>query len=209
MTSTNVHSFMQQWLQTATAGKVDVEYAWLQDRMTLKCHQCGAVYRCGTPSSPDRIDWELQGWVNQHSTMGVHGKEEKGSPLAPIPLTADFKHPASWDAIPVKHPIPTKPFGNIDESAAKAELIKAQMEKYKAEQESKSLDKKIEWLKATEVQKAAIKAAEEQNDLAAKEAALLKLLGIMSKMSKAVIPAPVAPEPPTKTVRIVTGRRFR
>jgi primosomal protein N' len=204
-TSYDIHSFMQQWLQTATAGKVDVEYAWLQDRMTLKCHQCGAIYRCDVPSSPHLIDFTLQGWVNKHSPMGVHDKEELKSPLAPIPMTADFKHPTSWDGIS------KKPFGNIDESAAKAELIKAQMEKYKAEKETENLDQKIAFLQQTAKQKAALKAAEEQNDLQAKEVALQNLLQLMSKMSRVPLTKiEPEPEPPaTKTVRIVTGRRFR
>jgi hypothetical protein len=213
--STNdTHSFMRQWLQTATAGKVSVEYAWAQDRMELKCHQCGALYRCAVPENPSLIDFSLQAWVNKHSPMGVHDKEELKSPLAPIPLTADFKHKPyvkSWDAIPAKHPIPTKPFGNIDESAAKAELIKAQMEKYKAEKETENLDQKIAFLQQTAKQKAALKEAEEKNDLQAKEVALQNLLQIMSKMSRVPL-AKIEPEPEppaTKTVRIVTGRRFR
>jgi hypothetical protein len=209
-TTATTRSFMQQWLQTATNGKVEVTYAWSQERMELRCHQCGAVYRCAVPESPSLIDFSLQAWVNKHSPMGVHDKEELKSPLAPIPMTADFKHPASWDAIPGKHPIPVKPFGGIDESAAKAELIKAQMEKYKAEKETENLDQKIAFLQQTAKQKAALKVAEEQNDLVAKEAALQSLLQIMSKMSITKIEPEPEPAPPaTKTVRIVTGRRFR
>jgi transcription elongation factor Elf1 len=195
----DIQSFMRQWLQTATAGKVTVDFAWFQDRMELRCHQCGAVCRCAAPASVTEIDWNLQAWVNTHSAMGTHGKDEEKTPVDPIPITADFK------SIP-----PKKPFGNIDDSAAKAEIIKAQMEKYKAEQESKNLEGKIDWLKKVGAQKKELAEAEAAQDAEAKEKALLKLLELMQTVTipKAVPPIQVATGMPKKA-KIATGRRFR
>lgn len=155
------------------------------------------------------LEWSVQAFVNKHSLMGTHGKDDDAkTPVDPIPLTAEFK------------PVHTKPYGNIDDNASKAELIKAQMEKYKAEQESKDLSGKIDWLKKTDQQKKQIAEAEQAADAKAKDEAAQNLLKIMADCAmlpafkvlpvKAATPEP-EPAPPSKPkkAKIATGRRFR
>lgn len=212
-TSSDVQTYMRQWVQTATKGNVKVEFAWFQNRMEMRCKACHAIYRVDAPQEPTEIAWDIQKWVARHAPGGIHDKEEIALPTAPIPLTADFKK---------MHPLPTASGGQtgiVDLSSTKAEIIKAQMEKYKAEQEALDLDKKIKWLKLNEEEKAKQKA---QSDKDAKEQAMLNLLQIMQKMTSDSVPlakllkpekvsaAPIVPEPPKpKPVKIVSGRRFR
>lgn len=205
-----IQEYMRQWLQIATQGNVTVEFALFVNRMELRCKACHALFRVDAPQDPTGIDWSVQQWVNRHVPGGVHDKDEIALPVAPTPVTADFKSPTVPGALFGKT-------GVIDISEAKAELMKAQMEKYKAEQATVDLEKKVAWLKQTEEVKEKIKKAE---DDAAKEAAMQNLLNIMMQLTKnpaalkplpkTPAPAPIIPEPPKqKPARITTGRRFR
>jgi hypothetical protein len=216
----DIKSYMQQWLQTATKGDVVVDYAWFQDRMELRCKKCHAVFRCTLPESPTEIDWSIQKWVKQHAPGGEHDTKELHCPVDPIPLTADFHKLPSFNPIPLQTGGQT---GIIDASEAKAAILKAQMETYKAEQEKKDIDGKVEWLKKTAAQKAEVAAAQTEK---AKEQALANLLLMMTQMTQnpqivkamkppeAVLPkeweTTVTPQPRIpKAAKIVTGRRFR
>lgn len=113
-------------IQTATQGNVHVEWAWFQNRMVLRCRACHAVFKCDLPESPDTIAWDLQQWVKRHVPGGIHDKEEIKNPMDLIPLT-----PTSGEV------------GLPDASWTKAQQIKAQMEKYKAEIEANEVKQKV------------------------------------------------------------------
>lgn len=204
-TPADVKTYIYQWVKTATAGAVSVDFAWFEDRVQFRCHKCGAIYRCTTPQKVDEIDWNIMQWVKRHSPNGVHDKEEVKAPVAPIPLTADFKHSPGW----------TKPL--IDESEENAAIIKAQMEKYKKEKEQIDLDEKAAFIKKIAAEKAKVEAEEDEKT---KKIAMQNLLNIMLQLglNESVLPAlkptpaaaPIIPEPPkSKPARIATGRRFR
>ena len=137
MAMSDIKSYMQQWLQTASKGNISVDYARFQDRMELRCKACNAIFRCSLPSNPTEIDWSVQDWVTKHVPGGVHDMKVLHTPVDPIPMTADFQK------LPGLHPLPT-----VDASEKKAAILKMQMEKYKAEQEQ-ALTKKVEWLQTT------------------------------------------------------------
>ena len=133
MAMSDIKSYMQQWLQTASKGNISVDYARFQDRMELRCKACNAIFRCSLPSNPTEIDWSVQDWVTKHMPGGVHDMKVLHTPVDPIPMTADFQK------LPGLHPLPT-----VDASEKKAAILKMQMEKYKAEQEQADLTKKVE-----------------------------------------------------------------
>ena len=151
MAMSDIKSYMQQWLQTASKGNISVDYAWFQDRMELRCKACNAIFRCSLPSNPTEIDWSVQDWVTKHVPGGVHDMKGLHTPVDPIPMTADFQK------LPGLHPLPT-----VDASEKKAAILKMQMEKYKAEQEQADLTKKVEWLQKTEKEKAEIAKAQDE-----------------------------------------------
>lgn len=151
MAMSDIKSYMQQWLQTASKGNISVDYAWFQDRMELRCKACNAIFRCSLPSNPTEIDWSVQDWVTKHVPGGVHDMKVLHTPVDPIPMTADFQK------LPGLHPLPT-----VDASEKKAAILKMQMEKYKAEQEQADLTKKVEWLQKTEKEKAEIAKAQDE-----------------------------------------------
>ena len=150
MAMSDIKSYMQQWLQTASKGNISVDYARFQDRMELRCKACNAIFRCSLPSNPTEIDWSVQDWVTKHVPGGVHDMKVLHTPVDPIPMTADFQK------LPGLHPLPT-----VDASEKKAAILKMQMEKYKAEQEQ-ALTKKVEWLQKTEKEKAEIAKAQDE-----------------------------------------------
>ncbi len=172
MAMSDIKSYMQQWLQTASKGNISVDYARFQDRMELRCKACNAIFRCSLPSNPTEIDWSVQDWVTKHVPGGVHDMKVLHTPVDPIPMTADFQK------LPGLHPLPT-----VDASEKKAAILKMQMEKYKAEQEQ-ALTKKVEWLQKTEKEKAEIAKAQDED---AKEKALQNLLNLMIKRINASI----------------------
>ena len=151
MAMSDIKSYMQQWLQTASKGNISVDYARFQDRMELRCKACNAIFRCSLPSNPTEIDWSVQDWVTKHVPGGVHDMKVLHTPVDPIPMTADFQK------LPGLHPLPT-----VDASEKKAAILKMQMEKYKAEQEQADLTKKVEWLQKTEKEKAEIAKAQDE-----------------------------------------------
>ena len=151
MAMSDIKSYMQQWLQTASKGNISVDYARFQDRMELRCKACNAIFRCSLPSNSTEIDWSVQDWVTKHVPGGVHDMKGLHTPVDPIPMTADFQK------LPGLHPLPT-----VDASEKKAAILKMQMEKYKAEQEQADLTKKVEWLQKTEKEKAEIAKAQDE-----------------------------------------------
>ena len=206
MAMSDIKSYMQQWLQTASKGNISVDYAWFQDRMELRCKACNAIFRCSLPSNPTEIDWSVQDWVTKHVPGGVHDMKVLHTPVDPIPMTADFQK------LPGLHPLPT-----VDASEKKAAILKMQMEKYKAEQEQADLTKKVEWLQKTEKEKAEIAKAQDE--------ALQNLFNLMNAsispemMKKFKSPEGTIPskEPDVvftgskklKNAVIAIGRRFR
>jgi len=140
----NIQAYFQQWLKVS--GNFSSDWSWFQDRLKITCHDCHAVYTTKKPENAQLLDWELQEWVKKHSTGGPHDKEDIKNPVDVVPLTANFR------ALPMQCSMT----GNIDVSSMKAQTIKEQMKKYKMEIESENLDKKIEWLKKTEAEQAAL-----------------------------------------------------
>ena len=112
MAMSDIKSYMQQWLQTASKGNISVDYAWFQDRMELRCKACNAIFRCSLPSNPTEIDWSVQDWVTKHVPGGVHDMKVLHTPVDPIPMTADFQK------LPGLHPLPT-----VDASEKKAAIL--------------------------------------------------------------------------------------
>jgi hypothetical protein len=91
MPFTNIQTYLEQWLATATGGKISVAIAWNQLRMRLVCHTCQATYTSPTPTDTT-IDYGVQQFVELHSHKGGYKKPTgiwEGADV--VPATLDFK----------------------------------------------------------------------------------------------------------------------
>ena len=86
--------YFEQWLKTATDGKISCTFAFAADRMMLVCHTCQASYTAQTPEGTT-VDFGVQQFVELHLHKGGYTKPtgdmvwDKDMKL--VPLTADFK----------------------------------------------------------------------------------------------------------------------
>jgi hypothetical protein len=213
--SPDVQAYMEKWVQTATNGQVNIEWAWFQARLALRCHFCGASYKCSAPVTVEMIEYDIQSFVNKHSPNGVHDKEDKSlkNPMDPIPLTADFKKVG-----PVYDNWLGESQSKIDASVTKANILQDQMKKYKAEQEKIDLEEKAAWLQKTGGGIANALKQQDLNDKDAKDVALALLLKVMevagwnnlpAKHSLPIQVTPAPPQPRRRAAKIISGRRFR
>ena len=86
--------YFEQWLKTATGGKVSRIFAFATDRMMLVCHTCQASYTAQTPEGTT-VDFGAQQFVELHLHKGGYTKPTGGmvwdKDMKLVPLTADFK----------------------------------------------------------------------------------------------------------------------
>lgn len=144
MASSNPQTYMTQWLATATKGNVVPEFSLLNNRMRLRCLNCGM---CHTSPAPEgtTVDHSIQEFVRLHAhnagtwtcyncakqltcSLTEHAVECPGVKSLPKPVTADFK------------PIPS---GKIDLSPEKEAQIKTAVDNIKKEYAEKLDDNKI------------------------------------------------------------------
>lgn len=150
MASGNVQIYFDQWLATATGGKVIAHFAFLQNRVQLKCNVCEMMLTAPRPATAADIDYSIQEFVKIHSHTGGHcahswAEVDKttgavrcmkcqmflhGDAPPPTPVTLDFK----------KVHQSTKATGPIDDKPASAAIIQKQMDEYNKTMEVKSLE---------------------------------------------------------------------
>jgi hypothetical protein len=70
-------SYINQWLLTATKGKVTAETSWFQDRLKFSCHDCGLTLTTSTDAvkADGTVDYGLQEFVKLHAHVGGHKSE--------------------------------------------------------------------------------------------------------------------------------------
>lgn len=148
MASGNIQIYFDQWLATATGGKVTAHFAFLQNRVQLKCNVCEMMLTAPRPATAADIDYSIQEFVKIHSHTGGHcahswAEVDKttgavrcmkcqmflhGDAPPPTPVTLDFKK------------IQTTTSGPIDDNPASAAIIQKQMDEYNKTMEVKSLE---------------------------------------------------------------------
>lgn len=148
MASGNIQIYFDQWLATATGGKVIAHFAFLQNRVQLKCNVCEMILTAPRPATAADIDYSIQEFVKIHSHTGGHcahswAEVDKttgavrcmkcqmflhGDAPPPTPVTLDFKK------------IQTTTSGPIDDNPASAAIIQKQMDEYNKTMEVKSLE---------------------------------------------------------------------
>lgn len=65
-----MEQYINQWLHTATLGKVVSHFAWGTNRMQLKCNVCEQQLTAKVPESSDQIDYGVQQFVKTHAHKG-------------------------------------------------------------------------------------------------------------------------------------------
>jgi hypothetical protein len=73
MMPVNIATYLEQWLKTATGGKVSAVFAVAADRVRFLCHTCQATYSVATPKDTT-IDFGIQQFVELHSHKGGYTK---------------------------------------------------------------------------------------------------------------------------------------
>lgn len=138
----NPHTYIAQWLQAATKGKVVAEFAaMVPDRVRFHCKECGLSLTANV-HDPQTIDFGIQEFVKLHAHNGEYEKVHKptGDMVNQsgklIPLTADFKPVKLADG-------PTNVAGKIDEKPEVAAKIIEQVTQFSEEFASKLLDENI------------------------------------------------------------------
>lgn len=194
----NVREYIDQYVKTATKGKVVVEHSLFQNRMKLWCKECDQSLTVPHPKSADEVDYGMQEFIKLHAHTGNHCAHDwqwwvqdqtfhcskckkvwdSGNIAGPKPVTLDFKPVTSTSnssnltatAIEIQQKEAQK---KIEQDA-----IKAQMAKYDAELKLKmlSLENKGKIAGLNESIKA-VEQAQKQTDLseAATKELLLKL----------------------------------
>ena len=88
-------AYFEQWLKTATGGKISCTFAFAADRMMLVCHTCQASYTTQTQTPTDTtVDFGVQQFVELHLHKGSYTKPTGYDWIwdkERVPLTADFK----------------------------------------------------------------------------------------------------------------------
>lgn len=86
--------YFEQWLKTATGGKISCTFAFAADRMMLFCHTCQATYT-SQRFEGTTVDFGIQQFVELHLHKGGYTKPTGdmvwGQDMKLVPLTADFK----------------------------------------------------------------------------------------------------------------------
>ncbi len=93
MATLKMETYLNQFVETATKGNVDVEYAHLQHRMRLYCGVCKTQLTLAMPIHHE-VDYGLQEFVKIHAHIGGHNDPVKAvapMPITPSPVTLDFK----------------------------------------------------------------------------------------------------------------------
>ena len=149
-----IHAYLEQYVKTATKGKVEVEWALHVSRMRLVCNECCMTLTCSEPTGTT-VDYGVQEFVKLHAHTGGHKDTPTGYDVAAggwvnaKAVTADFKPVAGGFGF-----VPLPPSANavlsnikagsmIDESYAKAEQIKGQMAAYDKELAEKMTDESL------------------------------------------------------------------
>lgn len=65
--SGNSHTYITQWLETATGGNVKVEFALIADRVRFKCLKCGLTHTAPAIKDSTCIDFGIQEFVKLHA----------------------------------------------------------------------------------------------------------------------------------------------
>ena len=64
--------YLEQWVETATKGKVEIEWAWFAKRMMLACTVCKQTLTAPIPEDVNTLDYSVQEFVKIHSHSGAH-----------------------------------------------------------------------------------------------------------------------------------------
>ena len=91
----SVHAYLEQYVKTATGGKVKIEYALAVNRMRLTCSVCGLSLTAAEPQVANEIDYGVQQFVDIHAHRGGHKDfvTGEGTPtqIKWKAMTCDFK----------------------------------------------------------------------------------------------------------------------
>lgn len=148
-----VHAYLEQYVKTATNGKVKIDYALHVARMRLACETCGMTLTAAEPTGTD-VDYGVQEFVKLHAHVGGHKDKPTGDMIQDghgnlVPLTCDFKKIKTGLG-----KILTVEGDMIDLTHAKASLIHGKMTAYAKEIAEKmtpeALAKKITLLQSAD-----------------------------------------------------------
>jgi hypothetical protein len=64
--------YLEQWVETATKGKVEIEWASFVKRMMLACTVCKQTLIAPIPEDVNTLDYSVQEFVKIHSHSGAH-----------------------------------------------------------------------------------------------------------------------------------------
>lgn len=64
--------YLEQWVETATKGKVEIEWAWFVKRMMLACTVCKQTLTAPIPEDVNTLDYSVQEFVKIHAHTGAH-----------------------------------------------------------------------------------------------------------------------------------------
>jgi hypothetical protein len=109
--ATSLATYFDKWVETATDGKVWVEYAVGTPRIRFHCKTCYCSLTIPTPTDINVIDYSTQEFVKIHGHKGGHNdtgwsKTASGTlsvypgkiiEVEPTPVTADFKKVGSLE----------------------------------------------------------------------------------------------------------------
>jgi len=186
----SIHAYLEQWLETATKGNVEVTYALHVARMRLVCKVCEEQLTAPEPLGTE-VSYSVQEFVKIHAHVGGHvsapvghvvgegGQCWCGETHAKVKaVTADFKPVTGGFGFVPLPPSATKVLkdigmGDIDLKSSAAAVITSQMKAYGKELAEKMTDKAL----------AAKIAALQQTDYAgelAKGLAEMKAKGLMT-----------------------------
>lgn len=164
----HVKLYFDQWLQTATGGKVVPHWAFVTNRLQLKCNVCEAMLTTKQPESSTDIDYGIQEFVKIHAHTGdpcdhmLNGSSAwleiphtgswqcqkckmwmHGDAPPPKAVTLDFKTVTTGNTNLTPSPFGPKyadTTGKIDCKPASAAIIAKQMDEYNKTMEVKSLE---------------------------------------------------------------------
>ena len=107
--SDGVVSYMQQYVKTATDGKVYVRFAVATNRMQLVCKVCDQTLTFSSPGSAEKIDWAMQEFVKLHRHVPLTTGEGtptqiKGTGIGSTSMTVSTPVTASFKKIKPKTP---------------------------------------------------------------------------------------------------------
>lgn len=233
----NIQTYYQQLVETATKGKVTIEFAWHIKRMQLYCTECEVTLTTNEPEGVTTVDYSVGEFIKLHAHTGGHCAHTWGNPSDDGMNFECSKCKKVFDSGNIVKPqAVTADFKKVPESkgfVASGSMIQAQMQKYAEEMAAKAAklesDAKLIQIQA---QIDAINKQSKEQQISAEAAAeliqqqkeeqqalqnILTLLDLKAKNQamKAIISGthadPPSPPPPPKAkpLTLPTGRKFR